>query len=433
MLAFAACAALTTIAMPASAATSPGLPGPSHAYSASADAAVTAFYASRRGAPLWLRGGADSGAARELIGVLQRAPLDGLHGGPALAAEAQALLGRARAGDAAALTRAERLLSTAWVLYVQALQRPPAEMTYADSWVAPRIESPSQIIMRAGSAGSLASHVRAVSMVNPLYAQLRDAAWADVQASGGRIDPRVAANLDRVRTTPFQKRYVMVDAASAQLFMIDNNRIVDSMKVIVGKPSAQTPMLASTIYRATLNPYWNVPGDLVRKLIAPRVLQQGVGYLKQHGYEVLSDYGPNPERVDPSSVDWRAVVDGSAIVKVRQLPGPGNSMGRLKFGFPNASDIFLHDTPNKDLFSQASRDLSNGCIRVEDAERLGRWLIGREPTTASTAPEQHVLLPTPVPIFVTYLTAQANGGQLTFLQDVYGRDAHRSAQVAALR
>jgi murein L,D-transpeptidase YcbB/YkuD len=104
-------------------------------------------------------------------------------------------------------------------------------------------------------------------------------------------------------------------------------------------------------------------------------------------------------------------------------------MGRVKIGFPNGSDIYLHDTPNKEAFAQQDRDLSHGCIRLEDAERLARWLMGREPQTASREPEQNVQLATPVPIYVTYLTAQVRDGQLTYLNDIYGRDA----QIAALR
>jgi murein L,D-transpeptidase YcbB/YkuD len=104
-------------------------------------------------------------------------------------------------------------------------------------------------------------------------------------------------------------------------------------------------------------------------------------------------------------------------------------MGQLKFGFPNPEDIYLHDTPTKALFNQDDRSLSHGCIRLEDAERLGRWLLGRDPETASDDPEQHVLLPTPVPIYLTYLTAQANGGQLTFVGDSYGRDGQNTASV----
>src|SRR5205085_1999748 len=81
--------------------------------------------------------------------------------------------------------------------------------------------------------------------------------------------------------------------------------------------------------------------------------------------------------------DWRAVAEGRGMVKVRQLPGPFNSMGRIKIPFPNALDIYLHDTPNKDLFAHEDRTLSPGCIRLEDAEGLGRWLLGREPRAAS--------------------------------------------------
>ncbi len=215
--------------------------------------------------------------------------------------------------------------------------------------------------------------------------------------------------------------------------MVENGQVVDSMKVIVGKASSPTPMLASTIYRATVNPYWNVPQDMVQRLIAPRVLDQGIGYLKSHGYEVLSGYEADAEQIAPSKVDWRAVAAGRAVVKVRQLPGPGNSMGQVKFGFPNANDVFLHDTPKKELFAQADRDLSNGCIRLEDAERLGRWLMGRTPTAVSDAPEQHMLLPKPVPIYVTHLTARVDGGQLSFVEDVYSRDSKRAPAIAALR
>lgn len=429
MLAGVACAALMTLAAPASGAGLPSIDTSVHAISGSADGAVSSFYAYRNGGALWLKDGPDSGAARELIGVLEGAHLDGMASGPALAAQARALLSRARAGDPAALRSAERLMSTAWVLYVQTLQRPPAGMTIADGWAAPRQQRPLEILQRAALANSLAAHVRSTAAVNPIYAELRQAALA----SGHAADPRVLANLARVRAMPFQSRYIMVDAGSAKLWMVENGQVVDSMKVIVGKASSPTPMLASTIYRATVNPYWNVPQDMVQRLIAPRVLDQGIGYLKSHGYEVLSSYDADAEPISAEKVDWRAVADGRAVVKVRQLPGPGNSMGQVKFGFPNANDVFLHDTPKKELFAQADRDLSNGCIRLEDAERLGRWLMGRTPTANSDAPEQHVLLPKPVPIYVTYLTARVDGGQLSFVDDAYGRDTERARTIAALR
>jgi murein L,D-transpeptidase YcbB/YkuD len=269
--------------------------------------------------------------------------------------------------------------------------------------------------------------------VNPLYSQLRDAAWQEMQ-SDGSVDPRVLTSLDRARERPFQDKYVMVDAAAARLYMIEDGRIVDSMKVVVGKagPHTQTPMVASTIYYATLNPYWHVDGELVRSLIAKNVLEKGLGYLKTQGYQVMPASSDDNRVLDPSTIDWHAVADGSLQVRIRQLPGPANSMGHMKFGFPNAYDIYLHDTPVKELFAQDDRDLSHGCIRLQDAERLGRWMLGRDPEAASDAPEQNVPLPTPVPIYVTYLTAQAHDGQLSFVDDVYGRDA-QAMQVAALR
>jgi len=425
-LAGVAAAALLGLALPAYAATSSELPGAAN-YDSSADQAVNAFYAARGGAPLWLKAGNDAGA-RELIDVLQRAPLDGMANGPAIAAQAQALMARAGAGDVAARGSADRLLSTAWVQYVAALQTPPAGMTYADKWVMPRRDSAATILARAAAAPSLGAHVRGIANVNPLYAQLRDAAWSSMQANGGQLDPRVLASLDRARDMPPQGRYVMVDTAGARLYMIENGRVADSMKVIVGKadPSTQTPMLASTIYYATLNPYWHVSAEMVRSTIAPNVLSMGLSYIKSRGYQVMDADGT---MLDPAKIDWKAVAAGRDTVRVRQLPGPANSMGQIKIPFPNGSDLYLHDTPNKSLFSQDDRTLSHGCIRLQDAERLGRWLMGREPQAASNDPEQNVLLPKPVPIYVTYLTAQVDNGQISFVDDIYGRDT----QVAALR
>jgi murein L,D-transpeptidase YcbB/YkuD len=206
---------------------------------------------------------------------------------------------------------------------------------------------------------------------------------------------------------PRQGRYLLVDAASAKLFMVEDGQVVDSMKVIVGKPEAQTPTISSKIYYATLNPYWNVPADLARKIIAPRVLQDGVSYLREHHYQVLASFDDGAPEISPNDVDWKAVAAGTEKVKIRQLPGPGNSMGQVKFGFPNSHSIFLHDTPKKELFASDERAVSNGCVRLEDAARLARWLLGQDPQMVSAGiPEQHVALPRAVPIYITYLNQQ---------------------------
>jgi len=400
---------------------------------AAADPGVAAFYAQRRGTLLWLAKGPDSPAMRELFSVLRRSSLDGFAGGPLLAAQAEDLIARAGPDDPSALAAADRLLSIAWVRYVAVLKRQPEGMVYADRWIAPRPTSAEQTLMLAAAAPSLAEHVRATSNLNPFYQALRDAAWTQAQTSGGLPDSRLLASLDRARVFPANGRYLVVDAASARLFMVENGTIADSMKVIVGKPNTQTPMIASVIYYATLNPYWNVPPDLVRTLIAPRVIDQGLGYLSAHGYEALTGFSDDAGQIPPSTVDWKAVAAGRETVRIRQQPGPGNSMGQIKFGFANDSGIFLHDTPNKTLFAGDGRSLSNGCIRLEDAQRLGRWLTGGDVTAASNEPEQHLALPRPTPVFVTYLTAHVDNGRLSFVDDSYGRDPSPSAVLAGLR
>jgi murein L,D-transpeptidase YcbB/YkuD len=201
---------------------------------------------------------------------------------------------------------------------------------------------------------------------------------------------------------PLQGRFVLVDAASARLYMIEDGRVQDSMRVIVGKPDTPTPALKDVINYETLNPYWHVTGELTRTLIASNVLKLGPAYLSQHGYEIVSKFGPDAQVLPPESVDWNAVSAGKANILVRQLPGPANSLGHFKFDLPHGDGIYLHDTPKKELFAQDERGLSHGCVRLEDAEKLARWLLGKDPPAAS-APEENVLLPKPVPITISYL------------------------------
>jgi murein L,D-transpeptidase YcbB/YkuD len=221
--------------------------------------------------------------------------------------------------------------------------------------------------------------------------------------------------LAAVAGLPTRGRSVLVDAASARLYMIEDGQVRDSMRVIVGKPTSATPPLRSVLNYATLNPYWNVPTDLARTIVAPKVLTQGTSYLRERGYEVVSTFGKNARVLDADSVDWAGVAAGLETVYVRQRPGPANSMGQIKFGLAQGNGIYLHDTPNKDLFYEADRSLSNGCVRLEDADRFAEWLLGDEPELMSAAPEQHVALPGAVPITITYLDSQAQM-QLASLQ-----------------
>ena len=216
--------------------------------------------------------------------------------------------------------------------------------------------------------------------------------------------------------------HILVDAASARLFMYEDGEVVDSMKVVVGKPELQTPMMAGFVRYAILNPYWNVPDDLVRTNIASNVLNQGVRYLRSGGYEVFADWNPGSPKLDPASVDWQAVHAGQSQVHVRQLPGGSNFMGKVKFEFPNAHGIYMHDTPDKHLLREDARQLSSGCVRLEDAGRMHRWLMGEALPARTREAEQVVNLPEMVPIYITYLTAMPQGQAIAFQDDPYGRD-----------
>ena len=222
----------------------------------------------------------------------------------------------------------------------------------------------------------------------------------------GTVTPQLYVDSLPTADIPQHGRFVLVDAASARLYMIEDGRVEDSMKVIVGKPETPTPALSDVINYETLNPYWHVTPDLAKTIIAPRALKEGDAYLSTQGYEVVSGWGRDAEVLSPDSVDWKAVANGTATVYIRQRPGPANSLGHFKFDLPNGQGIYLHDTPKKELFAQETRALSHGCVRLEDADRLARWLLGKDPP-ATSAPEQNVLLPKPVPITISYLDSRA--------------------------
>jgi murein L,D-transpeptidase YcbB/YkuD len=236
-------------------------------------------------------------------------------------------------------------------------------------------------------------------------------------------------NLERARNLPgVDTRHVTVNAAAAELAYYEGGGLKGSMRVIVGTRATQTPEVSGYIHYVTFNPYWNVPVDLVRKNIAPSVAK---GAPLKATYELLSDWNADARLIEASSVDWKAVLEGTEQVRLRQLPGPGNAMGRVKFNFANEVGIYLHDTPDKSLFNRPVRQLSNGCIRLEDASRVVEWLAGGQSATVDGGPEQHRPLPAPVPVYATYLTALATDRGVTFLKDVYGRDGVRPGQIAA--
>ena len=238
----------------------------------------------------------------------------------------------------------------------------------------------------------------------------------------------IIINMERAKRLPApeeQRKYVLVDAGDARLSMWENGRKIDEMKIVVGKAETATPMMAAYIKYASVNPYWNVPPELVRSLIGPRVVAQGVSYLTDREYQVLTDYSDDAKTIDPHDVDWQAVVDGRQDIRLRRLPSPANSMGMMKFMLPNYFGIYLHDSPEKEHFTKNELWISNGCVRLEDYKRVARFLFNGEiPRGDDPKVEKEVDLPQPVPVYMTYLTAQPTADGIQFMPDPYGRDAH---------
>lgn len=392
---------------------------------AGAQGELKTFYA-YRDTPLWTHAdGSLDPAAGELVRLIETADEDGLSPAALDAAGlAQAVTQAQTNPSPAATATAELMLSRAFAAYVTALRQPVGDaMVYEAPTLRPQQTGVYQTLTEAAKAPSLAEYVHDMRWMHPLYAPLRRA-LLDGSAISASERQVAVTNLERIRQIPAQPRgrYILLDAAAATLWMYDNGQAVDSMRVIVGKAATQTPSYAGYVRYAIVNPYWNVPDNLLRSLIAKNVLAKGTPYLKRQGYEVASSWDDDATVVDPHTIDWHAVQRGDLNIHVRQLPGPINSMGKVKYEFPNVYGIYLHDTPERDLLDKDVRQLSNGCIRLEDAKRLGTWLMNRDVEKTSEAPEQKVDLPQPVPIYITYLTAHPEGDRVAVGADPYARD-----------
>jgi L,D-transpeptidase YcbB len=377
-----------------------------------ADSDVDPFYASHPATLVWLGNPDGKAAASRLAGILKQGAIDGLADGPLLATAVEASLTGGTPAD-------DRIISKAWVRYVQALRRPVGGVSFGDPTLQLQAPSATAILENALASPSRVAHVESVAAVNPIYSALRAAAIAQ----GQQDDAHVRASLDRLRLVPTAGRTILVDVANAELMMIEDGKVVDSMKVIVGKPDFPTPLLAGKIWYVTFNPYWHIPQDVAKRKVAPVVLKRGVGYLKAARYQTVAAFGGDKEEpIDPASVDWKAVADGSIEVHIRQLAGEHNMMGKMKFGFVNDYGIFLHDTPHKDLFSKAKRNLSLGCVRLEHPERLAAWLLGHDPVPPEDDSELNVQIAKGVPVYISYLTARPDGTEIAFADDVYRLD-----------
>jgi L,D-transpeptidase YcbB len=413
-------------------------PGPATARSSAPapfDGEIADFYRSRGGAPLWFAPRAGP-AAQQLVQLLATSQADHLNPRRYNVGGLNRAVAAAQSGDPAAVQRAEAMLSSAFVTYVGDLKHDPGVgIIYVDPELKPTPPSAMELLTAASRAPSLSEYVAQMGWMSPIYAKLRQAIASRIYSNPAQYR-LLQLNLERARVLPAGgSKYVIVNPPAARLYMYENGQVVDSMRVVAGRPDpiAQTPMMNAFIRFEALNPYWNAPPDIAARKLAPKALAQGRAYLNEKGYEIVDQFGENARVLNPMSVDWKGVVEGRVQVKMRQRPGPANSMGRMKFMFPNAQGIWLHDTPEKEKIEDAARLESNGCVRLEDAPRFARWLFnGRPPSPKGARPEQKVNLPALVPLYITYLTAVPSGTSIVYFDDFYGKDNGQARRFAGL-
>ncbi len=231
---------------------------------------------------------------------------------------------------------------------------------------------------------------------------------------------------------------IMVNIPEFRLRALDaSHRVELEMNVVTGGArNTQTPLLGEDLKYIIWRPYWNVPYSIQRKELVPD-LQKDPDYLAKHAYEVVTRTGELVSRGTVTPALLEQIKHGQ--VMVRQTPGPKNSLGLVKFMFPNQESVYMHDTPSKSLFSRARRDFSHGCVRVADPPALAAWALRSD---ASWTPERiaaamqgpddkQVNLKQAIPVRIVYLTAWADNGQVRFFDDIYGLDQQLTEQLAA--
>jgi murein L,D-transpeptidase YcbB/YkuD len=239
----------------------------------------------------------------------------------------------------------------------------------------------------------------------------------------------IEANMERWRWMPraFETNYVIVNVPEETLRLFGPAGTVLTSRVIVGRAAAPTPILRALATSVTVNPPWNVPEDIARREILPK-LRAHRDYLLKHDM-ILRD-GP---RDDPFGlhVDWNAVPAAGFHYHVQQQPGPRNALGTIKLELPNRFDVYLHYTSAESAFALDSRALSHGCVRVEQILPLASYALSHDPAAAvaslqsaiAAGKTQHLRLAAPLPVYLLYSTAFADpDGSMEFRPDIYGRD-----------
>ena len=401
------------------------------------------FYEDRAGAPAWIDGDDPTEQLDELLEALRESDRHGFdperYGYKELTA-ARAEADRAWIGarfEEEKIADVDVRLTYAFLSYAADLLGWRSSPRSIDrNWLpAPRKADLVKQLREAIDTGGVRKSLDALAPSHPQYKGLQ-AALVRTLAGEAREDvEKLRINLERWRWMPrdLGERNILINVPSYQMQVVEGDKPVLSMRVIVGAPDTPTPLFSDRMTYVVFSPYWNIPGNILREETLPRIAEDP-DYLDRNRIEVV---GTSGEMIDPQSIDW-SDVSATEGLRFRQAPGPENALGLVKFIFPNHFSVYLHDTPTDALFNKKQRTLSHGCIRVENPVALAeyvlrdrkQWTPERIQEAMNSKQEQTVTLKAPIPVHIGYWTAWVEpDGAITYIDDPYGLDLKQVQQV----
>lgn len=430
-----------------------------------AEDALRAFYRTRGFAPAWVDAAGLSEQGEVLVDWIGSAHEDGLEPEHYRLSEIEALL-RDQPDAPRDLAKLELLLGDASLLLgthllhgrVDPETKEPAREVDPDGTV---MDTLLGSIVGEDPA-DLSSALAALRPRHPSYEALRDvlaqySEWArnggappvaeaeDLAARNVSVEDRIRSivvSMERWRWLPreLDRNHILVNIPAFETQVIMDGERVMTLRSVVGQEYRQTPVFSDTLDHVILAPDWYVPASIAYRDHVPGI-REDPDFLRDRHMEVLDR--ETWETVNPDAIDWGEVTEADFEERwvIRQKPGPHNALGNVQFMFPNPYNVYLHDTPEPELFDERVRDFSSGCIRVERALELAELLLEPDPSWDLEAMEAvieqgeqlEVPLPHPVPIYIQYWTAWVDEkGTVHFRDDIYDRDAEVHAALKAL-
>jgi len=380
------------------------------------------FYHHRQGALAWSGDTKAAAHARQARAVLLRAANEGLDPDDYRPFDE---------GDDQAANDAS--LSRSLLAYMRDVSVGRPELRSMDSDIGLPARTPDLVAMldEALRHDRLTDMLDGLSPKHPGYQALK----AALPHSGDKSDI-LAANMERWRWLPsvLEPDRIMVNAADSQLELWLGGKLMLTSRVIVGRPSSPTPILRAEGAGITVNPPWSVPRSIAAKEILPK-LKRNHAWLASHDMVLLDGPPGDPQGL---RINWRAVRAGTFPYQIRQYPGPRNPLGRIKLELPNKFDVYLHDTPDKAAFGRSVRQLSHGCVRVEQILPLASYALAADLSAierithaVDSGDTTYMPMQKKLPVYFLYWTAvPMPEGDVKYHPDAYGRDRRL---IAAMR